>query len=121
MDKKRSIFNKKKWLRNYLEEILRLKKQGSTHQAIIQHLTEQQNMPFDLSESLLSRYLKEFAEDESTYKKVGGVSKSMLFILTALYKTMINVKETQIKSFYMIQNFLRKTAGSSYCSLYSMS
>ena len=70
MDKKRSVFNKKKWLRNYLEEILRLKKQGSTHQAIIQHLTEQQNMPFDLSESLLSRYLKEFAEDESTYKKV---------------------------------------------------
>ena len=52
---------------------------------------------------------------------LGGVSKSMLFILTALYKTMINVKETQIKSFYMIQNFLRKTAGSSYCSLYSMS
>ena len=72
MDKKRSVFNKKKWLRNYLEEILRLKKQGSTHQAIIQHLTEQQNMPFDLSESLLSRYLKEFAEDESTYKKVNG-------------------------------------------------
>lgn len=70
MDKKRSVFNKKKWLRNYLEEILRLKKQGSTHQAIIHHLTEQQNMPFDLSESLLSRYLKEFAEDESTYKKV---------------------------------------------------
>ena len=70
MDKKRSIFNKKKWLRNHLEEILRLKKQGSTHQAVIQHLTEQQNMPFDLSESLLSRYLKEFSEDESTYKKV---------------------------------------------------
>lgn len=70
MNKKRSIFNKKKWLRNHLEEILRLKKQGSTHQTIIQHLTEQQNMPFDLSESLLSRYLKEFAEDESTYKKV---------------------------------------------------
>ena len=70
MDKKRSVFNKKKWLRNFLEEILRLKKQGSTHQAIIQHLTEQQNMPFDLSESLLSRYLKEFSEDESTYKKV---------------------------------------------------
>ena len=70
MDKKRSVFNKKKWLRNHLEEILRLKKQGSTHQAVIQHLTEQQNMPFDLSESLLSRYLKEFAEDKSTYKKV---------------------------------------------------
>lgn len=70
MDKKRSVFNKKKWLRNHLEEILRLKKQGSTHQAVIQHLTEQQNMPFDLSESLLSRYLKEFSKDESTYKKV---------------------------------------------------
>lgn len=72
MNKKRSIFNKKKWLRNHLEEILRLKKQGSTHQAVIQHLTEQQNMPFELSESLLSRYLKEFAEDESTYKKVNN-------------------------------------------------
>ena len=70
MDKKRSVFNKQKWLRSHLEEILRLKKQGSTHQAVIQHLTEQQNMPFDLSESLLSRYLKEFSEDESTYKKV---------------------------------------------------
>lgn len=72
MDKKRSIYNKKKWLRNYSEEILRLKQQGSTHQAIIQHLTEQQGMPFDLSESLLSRYLKEFAEDEPTYKKVNN-------------------------------------------------
>ena len=70
MDKKRSIYNKKKWLRNYLEEILRLKQQGSTYQVIIQHLTEQQEMPFDLSESLLSRYLKEFAEDRSNYKKV---------------------------------------------------
>lgn len=70
MDKKRSIYNKKKWLRNYSEEILRLKQQGSTYQVIIQHLTEQHEMPFDLSESLLSRYLKEFAEDKSNYKKV---------------------------------------------------
>lgn len=70
MDKKRSIYNKKKWLRNYLEEILHLKQQGSTYQVIIQYLTEQQKMPFDLSESLLSRYLKEFAEDKSNYKKV---------------------------------------------------
>jgi len=70
VDKKRSIYNKKKWLRNYSEEILRLKQQDSTHQAIIQHLTEQQGMPFDLSESLLSRYLKEFAEDKSNSKKV---------------------------------------------------
>lgn len=72
MNKKRSIYNKKKWLRNYSEEILRLKQQGSTHQAIIQHLTEQQGMPFDLSESLLSRYLKEFEEDEPIYKKVNN-------------------------------------------------
>jgi chromosome segregation ATPase len=70
VDKKRSIYNKKKWLRNYLEEILRLKQQGSTYQVIIQHLTEQQEMPFDLSESLLSRYLKEFSEDKSNYRKV---------------------------------------------------
>jgi regulator of replication initiation timing len=70
VDKKRSLYNKKKWLRNYSEEILRLKQQGSTYQVIIQHLTEQHEMPFDLSESLLSRYLKEFAEDKSNYKKV---------------------------------------------------
>ena len=69
-----------------------------------------------------SHYLSKPAlSSASNSQKIGGVSKSMLFILTALYKTMINVKETQIKSFYMIQNFLRKTAGSSYCSLYSMS
>ena len=70
MDKKRSIFNKKKWIRNHLDEILRQKKQGLTHQAVIQYLNEQQNMPFELSESLFSRYLKDFAEDEATYKKV---------------------------------------------------
>ena len=70
MDKKRSIFNKKKWIKNHLDEILRQKKQGLTHQAVIQYLNEQQNMPFELSESLFSRYLKDFAEDEATYKKV---------------------------------------------------
>lgn len=70
MDKKRSIFNKKKWIKNHLDEILRQKKQGLTHQAVIQYLNEQQSMPFELSESLFSRYLKDFAEDEATYKKV---------------------------------------------------
>ena len=70
MDKKRSIFNKKKWIKNHLDEILRQKKQGLTHQAVIQYLNEQQNMPFELSESLFSRYLKDFSEDEATYKKV---------------------------------------------------
>lgn len=66
MFKKTPSFNKKKWLKNHLEEILRLKKQGLTHQAIIQSLQKQQEMPFELDESLLSRYLKEFANDEST-------------------------------------------------------
>ena len=66
MFKKTPSFNKKKWLKNHLEEILRLKKQGLTHQAIIQSLQKQQEMPFELDESLLSRYLKEFSNDEST-------------------------------------------------------
>jgi chromosome segregation ATPase len=62
-------FNKKKWLRNHLDDVLRLKKEGLTHQYIIQMLKKEQNMPFDLDESLLSRYLKEFAENKSTTLK----------------------------------------------------
>lgn len=65
MIKNKSYFNKKKWLRNNLDDILRLKKDGLTHKSIIQTLQTQQKMPFDLGESLLSRYLKEFANDES--------------------------------------------------------
>lgn len=66
MFEKQPSFSKKKWLKNHLEEILCLKKQGLTHQAIIESLQKQQKMPFELDESLLSRYLKEFANDEST-------------------------------------------------------
>jgi len=63
--KNKSSFNKKKWLKNYFTEITRLKSDGLTYQAIIQSLKEQQQMPFDLDESLLSRYLKEFSNNES--------------------------------------------------------
>jgi chromosome segregation ATPase len=67
--KNKPSFNKKKWLRNHLDDVLRLKKEGLTYQSIIQVLKKDLNMPFDLEESLLSRYLKEFAEDESTTLK----------------------------------------------------
>lgn len=66
MIKNKSSFNKKKWLKNHLDTILRLKNDDLTHQAIIQTLKKEQNMPFDLDESLLSRYLKEFSGDQST-------------------------------------------------------
>lgn len=69
MIKNKPSFNKKKWLRNHLDDVLRLKKEGLTYQSIIQVLKKDFNMPFDLEESLLSRYLKEFAEDESTTLK----------------------------------------------------
>lgn len=69
MIKNKPSFNKKKWLRNHLDDVLRLKKDGLTYQSIIQVLKKDLNMPFDLEESLLSRYLKEFAEDESTTLK----------------------------------------------------
>lgn len=69
MIKNKPSFNKKKWLRNHLDDVLRLKKEGLTYQSIIQVLKKDLNMPFDLDESLLSRYLKEFAEDESTTLK----------------------------------------------------
>ena len=65
MIKNKPTFNKKKWLKNHLEDILRLKSDGLTHASIIQALKKEQNMPFELDESLLSRYLKEFTEDES--------------------------------------------------------
>lgn len=66
MIKNKSSFNKKKWLKNNLDNILRLKNDGLTHQSIIQALKKEQNMPFDLDESLLSRYLKEFSGNQST-------------------------------------------------------
>lgn len=69
MIKNKPSFNKKKWLRNHLDDVLRLKKEGLTHQYIIQMLKKEQKMPFDLDESLLSRYLKEFSENESTTLK----------------------------------------------------
>lgn len=61
-----SSFNKKKWLKNHLAKVRELKAQGLTLQAVIAHLKTSENMPFDLTESLLSRYLKEFANDESS-------------------------------------------------------
>lgn len=69
MIKNKPSFNKKKWLINHLDDVLRLKKEGLIYQSIIQVLKKDFNMPFDLEESLLSRYLKEFAEDESTTLK----------------------------------------------------
>lgn len=66
MIKNKSSFNKKKWLKNHLDNILRLKNDGLTHQSIIQALKKEQNMPFDLDESLLSRYLKDFSGNQST-------------------------------------------------------
>lgn len=69
MSKKQSAFNKKQWIQSHLNEISNLKKQGLTYQGIIQSLKDQHNMPFDLTESLLSRYLNEFAKHESTTLK----------------------------------------------------
>lgn len=69
MSKKRSVFNKKKWIQSHLNETLNLKEQGLTYQGIIQSLKDQHNMPFDLTESLLSRYLNEFAKHDSTTLK----------------------------------------------------
>lgn len=69
MIKNKPSFNKKKWLRNHLDDVLRLKKESLTYQSIIHVLKKDLNMPFDLEESLLSRYLKEFAENESTTLK----------------------------------------------------
>lgn len=65
----KSIFNKKKWIKNHLEQILTKKKEGLTHQAIIQCLIDHEKMPFELSESLLSRYLKDFCGKEPSVSK----------------------------------------------------
>lgn len=76
MIKNKPSFNKKKWLKNHLDDVLRLKKEGLTYQSIIQVLKKDLNMPFDLEESLLSRYLKEFAEDASTTLKTKTALKN---------------------------------------------
>jgi chromosome segregation ATPase len=66
---KKTAFNKKKWLRNHLDDILRLKNDGLTYNSIIESLKKELKMPFELNESLLSHYLKEFAENESSTLK----------------------------------------------------
>lgn len=73
-----SSFNKKKWLKNHLARTLELKSQGLTYQSIIEHLKTTENMPFDLTESLLSRYLKEFASDESSTLKTETALKNKI-------------------------------------------
>lgn len=65
----KSIFNKKKWIKSHLDEILTMKKDGLTNKALIQSLIDDENMPFDLSESLLSRYLKDFCVVEPSISK----------------------------------------------------
>lgn len=69
MIEKKTAFNKKKWLRNHLDDILRLKNDGLTYNSIIESLKKELKMPFELNESLLSHYLKEFAENESSTLK----------------------------------------------------
>lgn len=64
-----SAFNKKRWLYNHLDQILALKTQGLTLQAIIERLIKTEHMPFALTESLLSRYLKEFSDNQSSTLK----------------------------------------------------
>ena len=75
---KSSSFNKKKWLKNHLDKILELKSKSLTLQAIIEHLRTCENMPFDLTESLLSRYLKEFANDNASTLKTETALKNKL-------------------------------------------
>jgi chromosome segregation ATPase len=65
----KSIFNKKRWIKSHLDVILTKKKEGLTYQAIIQYLIDHEKMPFDLSESLLSRYLKDFCDIEPSVSK----------------------------------------------------
>ena len=92
MFKKPPTYNKKKWLKNHLEQILRLKEQGLTHQAIIEALKTQENMPFELDESLLSRYLKEFSGGESTTLKTKTALTNKIDHLTKQNNEIQNLK-----------------------------
>ena len=54
----KSIYNKKIWLLNHASLIQSLKLDGMTNKQIIDHLKTDQNMPFELDESLFSRHCK---------------------------------------------------------------
>ena len=71
---------------------MRLKKQGLTHQAIIKALKTQENMPFELDESLLSRYLKEFSGGESTTLKTKTALTNKIDRLTKQNNEIQNLK-----------------------------
>ena len=53
-----SIYDKKTWLKNHIESIIALQKDGLKQQQIIEILKQKQGMPFDIEKSLFSRHLK---------------------------------------------------------------
>lgn len=53
-----SIYDKKTWLKNHIESIIALQKDGLKQQQIIEILKQKQGMPFDIDKSLFSRHLK---------------------------------------------------------------
>lgn len=62
---KNSIYNKKNWLLQRADLIVTLKENGLNHQHIIEHLKQHEQMPFDLEQSLFSRYYRQILEQRT--------------------------------------------------------
>ena len=63
-----SVYDKKTWLKNHIEKILELQKNGLKQQQIIDALKQNYDMPFDIEKSLFSRHLKRLITETQTEK-----------------------------------------------------
>ena len=62
------VYDKKTWLKNHIEEILELQKNGLKQQQIIDALKQTYGMPFDIEKSLFSRHFKKLTAETQTEK-----------------------------------------------------
>ena len=63
-----SVYDKKTWLKNHIEEILELQKNGLKQQQIIDALKQSYDMPFEIEKSLFSRHLKSLITETQVEK-----------------------------------------------------
>ena len=63
-----SVYDKKTWLKNHIEEILELQKNGLKQQQIIDALKQSYGMPFEIEKSLFSRHLKSLITETQVEK-----------------------------------------------------
>jgi molecular chaperone GrpE (heat shock protein) len=73
MIKKKSIYDKKLWLKARLSLILSMKNEGRTQKEILEYLKTKESMPFTLDASLFSRHLRNLISEKIGEKRINKI------------------------------------------------